>query len=161
MGDSPEPKRVIADDIWAQIWPGGIDEGWPAFTEYADELRRTDSNQFPDLLTLIAAGTPTADPQRPDPRYPEGNNIIRVVFGERVIAPTWLRRCLELAVPPRVVAPGARGDAAHTVVDRCSGLSCGLGWSRCCRPSTAREGRAGSPAISRLWRLAPISASRR
>lgn len=116
MGRTPEPKRVIADDIWAQIWPGGIGEGWPAFTEYVDELRHTEPDQFPEIPSLIAAATPAPDPQRPDPRHPDGSNIIRVVFGERVIAPTWRAPddagyayrtvpSLELAVGDHVLVP--------------------------------------------------------
>lgn len=88
MGERPKPKRIVREDIWSTIWQGGLEEGWPAFIQYVDDLRTAAPEDFPDAASLIAGATPET-PASPDPRQADGHNIVRVSFGARFIAPTW------------------------------------------------------------------------
>ena len=68
IGKAPEARRVVDDDVWGHIWPGGLDEGWPIFTQCVDELRSAPPENVPDIATLTAAATPQHDPAEPGPR---------------------------------------------------------------------------------------------
>ena len=120
MGERPEPKRVVREDIWSMIWPGGLEEGWPAFTQYVDDLRTAAPEDFPDAASLMASATAEA-PASPDPRQPDGQNIVRVSFGSGFIAPNWRAPDtagysyytgpdLQLSVGDRVLVPTEHPD---------------------------------------------------
>ncbi|WP_433803544.1 hypothetical protein [Actinomycetospora sp. CA-084318] len=80
MGETPEPKRIVKNDIWTAIWPGGLEEGWPIFTQYIDGLREADARDFPRAADLIESATPE-DEALLDPTKPDGSNVVRVSFG--------------------------------------------------------------------------------
>lgn len=120
MGERPEPKRVVPEDIWSKIWPGGLEEGWPAFIQYVDDLRIASPEDFPDAASLMASATPETLAS-PDPRQPDGHNIVRVSFGARFIAPSWrapdtagysyyTKPDLQLSVGDHVLVPTEHSD---------------------------------------------------